>query len=88
MEKYVFTALIFINIISFLFFRQDKINAKKGKWRISEFTLLTTAFLGGTIGSILSMRVYHHKTRKNSFLLKLFFVIAFQITIFYILYSS
>jgi len=88
MEKYIFTSLLSINVISYLFFRQDKINAKNGKWRISEFTLLTTTLFGGTIGSLLSMKIYHHKTKKISFLLKLFLIISLQLTICYLLYTS
>lgn len=88
MEKYIFAALFFMNVISYSLFRQDKINAKKSKWRIAEFTLLTFTLFGGTIGSLLAMKVYHHKTKKTLFLLKLFFVIALQLTICYIIFSN
>ena len=41
----------------------DKWNAKQGKWRISETTLLMLAAVGGAIGALLGMQVWHHKTK-------------------------
>ena len=41
----------------------DKAKAKKGAWRISEKTLLGTAFLGGGAGVWLGMEIFHHKTK-------------------------
>lgn len=58
---------LIINIISFIFMWYDKSQAKKGKRRISESTLFVIAVLGGSIGGIISMKVFHHKTKKISF---------------------
>jgi uncharacterized membrane protein YsdA (DUF1294 family) len=40
----------------------DKWKAKKGKWRISEVTLLILAAVGGSIGAWCGVKVWHHKT--------------------------
>ena len=45
----------------------DKLMAKKGRWRVPERTLLLIAALGGSLGSILGMEVFHHKTRHKKF---------------------
>lgn len=45
----------------------DKQKAKRDKWRIEEKTLHLTSFLGGTLGSIAAMVLFHHKTRKPAF---------------------
>jgi hypothetical protein len=45
----------------------DKSYAKKGARRIPEKTLLLWAFLGGSIGAFLGMKVFHHKTLKPKF---------------------
>ena len=39
-----------------------KWKAKKGSWRISEATLLILAAIGGSIGALLGMKIWHHKT--------------------------
>jgi len=40
-----------------------KWKAKQGSWRISEATLLILAVIGGSIGALLGMKVWHHKTQ-------------------------
>ena len=59
--------LVVINIIAFALYGIDKHKAEKGKWRISENTLIAVAALGGCIGAIAGMTVFHHKTRKKKF---------------------
>ena len=51
-----------VNLLCFLVFGLDKALAKGSKRRIPEATLLTFAFLGGSIGAMLGMIVFHHKT--------------------------
>jgi uncharacterized membrane protein YsdA (DUF1294 family) len=59
--------LIGINVLTFVVYGVDKWNAKQGKWRISEATLLMLAVVGGTIGALLGMQVWHHKTKHLKF---------------------
>ena len=59
--------LLAINIATFLLYGIDKYKAKKGKWRISEATLLTMAAIGGSIGAWAGMRLWHHKTMHKKF---------------------
>ena len=59
--------LIVINVVTFLIYGIDKWRAKKGKWRISEATLLLLAVIGGSIGAWLGMKVWHHKTMHKKF---------------------
>ena len=54
--------LIVINVVTFLVYGIDKWKAKQGSWRISEATLLMLAVIGGTIGALLGMQVWRHKT--------------------------
>lgn len=56
-----------MNATGFLFMGIDKWKAKKRAWRISEATLLLVAALGGALGSLIGMRVFHHKTRRRHF---------------------
>lgn len=56
-----------MNLILFTVMGIDKWKAKRGKWRIPEKTLFLLAALGGSMGGILGMRVFRHKTKHNSF---------------------
>lgn len=60
---------LIINAIGFLLMLTDKQRAKKNYWRIPESTLLTAAALGGSIGSLLGMYTFRHKTRHLKFTL-------------------
>lgn len=55
------------NIITFLLMAVDKLMAKADGIRISEATLLATAFLMGGVGSFLGSKAFHHKTLKKKF---------------------
>lgn len=54
--------LIAINAITFLLYGLDKWKAKHGKWRIPESELVWLAVFGGSIGAILGIGLWHHKT--------------------------
>ena len=55
--------LLLINGVGFLLMGIDKRRAKRGARRISEKSLFLSSLLGGTVGAILGMRVFHHKTK-------------------------
>lgn len=55
--------LAMMNLIGFAIMGIDKRRAVKKLWRIPESTLFIIALIGGSIGSIIGMQVFHHKTR-------------------------
>ena len=55
--------LIAINLAAFLVMGADKRRARKERWRISEKALFLAPVLGGALGGLLGMRVFHHKTK-------------------------
>ena len=57
----------------------DKKKAEKGRWRIKESTLLTLALLGGSIGEMLGMYVFRHKTKKPRFFIGVPVMLVLQI---------
>ena len=63
----IITALVIWNIAVFAMYGIDKHNAKKNKRRISEKTLLFSAFFIGGAGALLGMRVFRHKTQHLKF---------------------
>lgn len=56
-----------INIVAFFLYGIDKWKAQHDKWRITEATLLWIAVAGGSIGALLGMRLWHHKTQHAKF---------------------
>ncbi|HIT90294.1 MAG TPA: DUF1294 domain-containing protein [Candidatus Merdenecus merdavium] len=77
--------LIFINTIGFLSMGYDKYKAKKQLWRTKEKTLFFIAIIGGSVGSILGMQVFRHKTKHLSFTLgfPIIFLIQFAAIFLY-----
>ena len=59
--------LLIINALGFLLMLADKQAARKNLWRIPEATLMTAAALGGSIGSLIGMYTFRHKTKHIKF---------------------
>ena len=73
--------LLAVNITSILLYGIDKYKAKKGRWRISEATLLLIAVIGGSIGAWAGMRLWHHKTKHKKFKYDIPIIIILQVAI-------
>ena len=73
--------LLAVNITSFLLYGIDKYKAKKGRWRISEATLLLMAVIGGSIGAWVGMRIWHHKTMHKKFKYGIPIIIILQVAL-------
>ena len=55
--------LLIVNILAFILYGIDKKRARNNQWRLSEKTLILSAVIGGSIGAILGMQVFRHKTK-------------------------
>lgn len=75
-----------INLIGFLFMGIDKLKAKKRAFRIPEATLFLVAIIGGSVGSILGMYIFRHKTRHHLFTIGMPVILVVQILIILFLY--
>ena len=73
--------LIGINVLTFLLYGIDKWKARRGKWRISEDTLIWMAIAGGSIGALLGMYLFRHKTQHKKFTLGIPVIILVQAVI-------
>lgn len=78
--------LVLINLAAFLVFGLDKLKAKRKEKRektrrIPEKTLFLLAILGGSVGALLGMRVWHHKTLHKSFRFGIPAILILQIII-------
>ena len=70
--------LLIINALGFLLMLVDKWKARKNRWRVRESTLLLIAALGGSVGSLLGMYLFRHKTLHLKFTLGIPLILAAQ----------
>jgi len=73
-----------INVITFLAFAIDKINAVKGKRRIRIVTLLGLSFIGGSLGALLGMYTLRHKTKVNYFTVGIPLIMLVQVAVIFV----
>lgn len=73
--------LVVINVLAFCLFGQDKRKARRGTRRIRENTLLLSAALGGSLGALAGMRVFHHKTRHPKFTITVPILLVLQVAL-------
>lgn len=84
--KYLYFYLLIVNALSFLFMLTDKIKAVNGRWRIRERTLLTLCAIGGSLGGMLAMRLFRHKTLHPQFSIGTPVLLAVHIIVLIILH--
>ncbi len=87
-EQIIIGYLVIINAVTFLAYGLDKAQAKSHRWRTPEKTLWFLALIGGSIGALLAMNQFRHKTKKLSFQLPLILIIAFQVAVVWVLIQS
>ena len=86
--NWVYIVLIYwvvINVVTFFLYGIDKWKAKRSKWRIEESTLLWWAVFGGSVGALMGMKVWHHKTMHKKFKYGLPLILLVQIVLIYLI---
>ena len=78
--------ILSVNLGGFIAFGIDKKRSIRSKWRIPEATLLTIALLGGSIGCLLGMKVFRHKTLKLLFSIGIPVMLALQIILIIVIF--
>ena len=79
--QYILIYLGIINIAGFAMMGIDKWKAKRHEFRIPEAALFTVAVFGGSIGSIIGMYTFRHKTKHLSFVIGMPVILVLQITL-------
>ena len=77
--KYLYIYLLIINLVAFIIMLIDKRKAIKGKWRIPEKNIFTLAIIGGSIGVLLGIYSFRHKTKHLSFTIGIPVILILQI---------
>ena len=85
MTKLILLYLLTVNAIGFLLMLGDKRMAQKKLWRISESTLMMTAIIGGSVGCLVGMYTFRHKTKHLKFTLGIPAILAAQIVLLFLL---
>lgn len=89
MEKYFGVYLLLINIYTFYLIYLDKQRAKHRKWRVPERKFFILSILGGSIGTLMSMKLYRHKTKHWYFKYGIPLIIVIQmIAAYYIIFGN
>lgn len=83
MKNFILIYFIIINFIAFFLMCIDKKRAIKNEWRINEATLISIAVVGGSIGSIIGMYSFRHKTKHIKFTFGIPFIIFLQLLLVY-----
>lgn len=79
---------IILNIIGFALMGIDKYKAKKRAFRIPEATLFIVALIGGSIGSILGMYAFRHKTRHWYFVYGMPAILILQVILLFLIFNA
>lgn len=79
LQKIGIVYLLSINASALLLMHADKKRARKKRWRIPEATLMTVAALGGSVGALLGMYLFRHKTRHPKFYLGIPAILILQL---------
>ena len=74
-----------MNVLGYLSMRIDKKKAIEGKRRISEKRLFMFALLGGSLGSIIGMQKFRHKTKHWYFKYGMPFILVIQLIVAFII---
>ena len=83
--QYLRYYLLLINALALLLMHIDKRRAREKKWRIREASLLLTAALGGSVGILAGMLVFHHKTKHPKFTLGVPVILAVQLAAWWLI---
>ena len=79
--QYILIYLGILNITDFAMMGIDKLKAKRHEFRIPEAALFLVAIAGGSIGSIIGMYTFRHKTKHLSFTIGMPVILAVQIAL-------
>ncbi len=85
---YIIIYFLITNLIGFALMGIDKRRARKGAFRIPEATLFSIAIIGGSIGSILGMLIFRHKTKHWYFKIGLPIILLIQIILIAVMFWS
>ncbi len=79
MKTFLITYIIIINLVGLIIMGVDKRRAKRQQWRIPEKTIFAIAIVFGSIGVLVGMYLFHHKTKKLRFAIGIPVILIIQL---------
>ena len=83
MIKFALYYLVLINLIGIIIMAYDKRRAINHKWRVPEAHLFFIAVIFGSLGSIIGMFLFHHKTKHLKFTIGMPLILIIQMVVVY-----
>lgn len=80
--------LVVMNIVGIAVMGIDKSKAKRGAWRIKEATLFGVSIIGGSIGTLLGMYMFRHKTKHIYFVIGMPLILILHIALAVFLFTK
>ncbi len=75
-----------VNLLTFVLYGIDKRRSRRNRWRIPERRLLLLALVGGSIGALMAMVFFHHKTRHPQFKYGVPLILMLQLALVFALF--
>lgn len=73
--------LVAVNFAGFVMMRADKVRARRGEWRIPEEDLFAVAAIGGSVGVLIGMYAFRHKTLHKRFVFGIPAIMVVQLAV-------
>lgn len=86
MDRIVIYYLAGINVLALVVYGVDKLLARAGTWRVPERFLIALGVAGGTVGGLMAMALFRHKTEHLLFRVGLPLILAAQIALAFALW--
>ena len=80
--------LVVMNIVGIAVMGIDKSKAQRGAWRIKEATLFGVSIIGGSIGTLLGMYMFRHKTKHIYFVIGMPLILILHIALAVFLFTK
>lgn len=81
--KFIFIYLVLVNLFAIYVMYVDKKRSRKGHWRVPEKNLFIIAAVFGSLGILVGMRLFHHKTRHLKFVYGIPAILIIQLYLLY-----
>jgi uncharacterized membrane protein YsdA (DUF1294 family) len=85
--EFLLSYLTLLNIFTLFVMMHDKKSAKNHRWRIPESTLFTLSFLGGSIGTLVGIYIFRHKTNHLKFTLGIPLILLLNLFLYVLIYT-
>ena len=82
LSNIIVTYLIGVNIAGITLMGIDKERAITRRWRIKEKNLFLVALIGGSLGCIIGMQLFRHKTKHPTFTVGMPCILIIQFILF------